>query len=98
MEAVNAAPAKTFSRDRKGECSPAARASAGRPAGCDLSRRSHNPRQRFLDECAGNLTESFPDRGCRAWFAEALETILSTVPPGEFMCRVMRCPSHVSLR
>lgn len=40
-----------------------------------------NPRQRFLEECAGNLTEVFqaPDS---EHSATALELILSTVPPG----------------
>ncbi len=41
-----------------------------------------NPRQRFLDECAGNLTEVFQTVDGAA-SAEALKTILSTVPPGE---------------
>lgn len=41
-----------------------------------------NPRQRFLDECAGNLTEVFQTAD-GAGSAEALKTILSTVPPGE---------------
>ena len=41
-----------------------------------------NPRQRFLDECAGNLTEVFQTTDAAA-SAEALETILSTVPAGQ---------------
>jgi L-lactate dehydrogenase complex protein LldG len=41
-----------------------------------------NPRQRFLDECAGNLTEVFQTTDAAA-SAGALETILSTVPAGE---------------
>ncbi len=41
-----------------------------------------NPRQRFLDECAGNLTEVFQTAD-GAGSIEALKTILSTVPPGE---------------
>ncbi|MFZ3262689.1 MAG: LUD domain-containing protein [Terriglobales bacterium] len=41
-----------------------------------------NPRQRFLDECAGNLTEVFQTAD-GAGSIEALRTILSTVPPGE---------------
>ena len=40
-----------------------------------------NPRQRFLDECAGNLTEVFP-AASGAQSIHALELILSTVPPG----------------
>jgi L-lactate dehydrogenase complex protein LldG len=39
-------------------------------------------RRRFLDECAGNMTEVFLSVG-RAGSAEALENILSMVPPGE---------------
>jgi len=41
-----------------------------------------NPRKRFLEECAGNLTEVFeaPDR---TRSINALEMILSTVPQGE---------------
>jgi len=41
-----------------------------------------SPRQRFLEECAGNLTEVFhaPDG---EHSATALELVLSTVPPGE---------------
>jgi L-lactate utilization protein LutC len=42
----------------------------------------NNPRQRFLDECAGNLTEVFQTADS-AGSADALKTILSTVPPGE---------------
>ena len=41
-----------------------------------------NPRQRFLDECAGNLTEVFQTAD-GAGSIEALRTILSAVPPGE---------------
>jgi L-lactate dehydrogenase complex protein LldG len=41
-----------------------------------------NPRQRFLDECAGNLTEVFQTTDAAA-SADALETILSTVPAGD---------------
>jgi L-lactate dehydrogenase complex protein LldG len=41
-----------------------------------------NPRQRFLDECAANLTEVFETADAAA-STEALETILSTVPAGE---------------
>ena len=41
-----------------------------------------DPRQRFLQECAGNLTEVFPAAD-RAHSAQALEMILSTVPAGE---------------
>lgn len=41
-----------------------------------------NPRRRFLDECAGNLTEVFQTADA-AGSAEALKTILSTVPAGE---------------
>jgi L-lactate dehydrogenase complex protein LldG len=41
-----------------------------------------NPRQRFLDECAGNLTEVF-ETVDGAGSAVAFETILSAVPPGE---------------
>jgi len=41
-----------------------------------------NPRQRFLDECAGNLTEVFVTAD-NAHSAGALEMILSTVPAGE---------------
>jgi len=41
-----------------------------------------NPRQRFLDECAGNLTEVFQTANS-AGSIEALKIILSTVPPGE---------------
>jgi L-lactate dehydrogenase complex protein LldG len=41
-----------------------------------------NPRQRFLDECAGNMTEVFVTIDA-AGSAAALETILSTVPDGE---------------
>jgi L-lactate dehydrogenase complex protein LldG len=41
-----------------------------------------NPRQRFLDECAGNLTEVFETADAAA-SASALGTILSTVPAGE---------------
>ena len=42
----------------------------------------NNPRQRFLEECAGNLTEVFQTADA-AGSVEALKTILSTVPPGE---------------
>src|ERR1035438_3710679 len=42
----------------------------------------NNPRQRFLDECAGNLTEVFQTADA-AGSADALKTILSTVPAGE---------------
>lgn len=41
-----------------------------------------NPRQRFLEECAGNLTEVFQTADS-AGSADALKTILSTIPPGE---------------
>jgi len=41
-----------------------------------------NPRQRFLDECAGNLTEVFVTADS-AHSADALEMILSTVPAGD---------------
>ena len=41
-----------------------------------------NPRQRFLDECAGNLTEVFQTSD-GAGTAAALATILSTVPKGD---------------
>lgn len=41
-----------------------------------------DPRQRFLDECAGNLTEVFQTADAAA-SASALETVLSTVPAGE---------------
>jgi L-lactate dehydrogenase complex protein LldG len=41
-----------------------------------------NPRQRFLEECSGNLTEVFQTTD-PAGSVEALKTILSTVPPGE---------------
>jgi L-lactate dehydrogenase complex protein LldG len=41
-----------------------------------------NPRQRFLDECAGNMTEVF-ETADLAGSTEALEKILSIVPPGE---------------
>jgi len=41
-----------------------------------------DPRQRFLQECAGNLTEVFPAADS-AHAAQALEMILSNVPAGE---------------
>lgn len=41
-----------------------------------------NPRQRFLDECAGNMTEVFVTADAEG-SAAALATILSTVPEGE---------------
>jgi L-lactate dehydrogenase complex protein LldG len=41
-----------------------------------------NPRQRFLDECAGNMTEVFETADATG-SATALETILATVPAGE---------------
>jgi L-lactate dehydrogenase complex protein LldG len=41
-----------------------------------------NPRRRFLDECAGNLTEVFETSDATG-SAVALETILSTVPAGD---------------
>jgi L-lactate dehydrogenase complex protein LldG len=41
-----------------------------------------NPRQRFLEECAGNLTEVYQTSDA-ASSAAALESILSTVPAGE---------------
>lgn len=41
-----------------------------------------NPHQRFLEECAGNLTEVFLAADS-AHSVDALEMILSTVPPGE---------------
>lgn len=41
-----------------------------------------HPRQRFLDECAGNLTEVFQTADAAASVG-ALETILTTVPAGE---------------
>ena len=41
-----------------------------------------DPRQRFLRECASNLTEVFPSPD-RAHSIQALEMILSTVPAGE---------------
>jgi L-lactate dehydrogenase complex protein LldG len=41
-----------------------------------------DPRQRFLRECAGNLTEVFPTADS-ARSAQALEIVLSNVPAGE---------------
>lgn len=41
-----------------------------------------NPRQKFLDECAGNLTEVFQTADAAA-SSDTLARILSTAPPGE---------------
>ena len=43
---------------------------------------SSDPRQRFLQECAGNLTEVY-HAADRNHSAQALELVLSTVPAGE---------------
>ncbi|HUK42469.1 MAG TPA: LUD domain-containing protein [Candidatus Acidoferrales bacterium] len=81
--AVNAARENILTRIAKANPDSRTRpVSAGSDALDAIFPAIPNQRQRFLDECAGNLTEVFVTTDA-AHSADALALILSTVPAGE---------------